>query len=110
MEIRKRSGQLEAYDPQKIIEAIRKSFRSREKTPSESELAALLASVERRLKPEEITVEQIQDEVERSLMEQGYYDVAKAYILYRDHRTKLRQSRQMICDTCLLYTSPSPRD
>lgn len=99
MEIRKRSGQLEAYDPQKIIEAIRKSFRSREKTPSESELAALLASVERRLKPEEITVEQIQDEVERSLMEQGYYDVAKAYILYRDHRTKLRQSRQMICDT-----------
>ncbi len=30
MEIRKRSGQLEAYDPQKIIEAIRKSFRSRE--------------------------------------------------------------------------------
>ncbi|WP_301204871.1 ribonucleoside-diphosphate reductase subunit alpha [uncultured Dubosiella sp.] len=99
MEIRKRSGQLEAYDPQKIIEAIRKSFRSREKTPSESELAALLASVERRLKPEEITVEQIQDEVERSLMEQGYYDVAKAYILYRDHRTKLRQSRQMICNT-----------
>ena len=99
MEIRKRSEQLEAYDPQKIIEAIRKSFRSREKTPSESELAALLASVERRLKPEEITVEQIQDEVERSLMEQGYYDVAKAYILYRDHRTKLRQSRQMICDT-----------
>lgn len=99
MEIRKRSGQLEAYDPQKIIEAIRKSFRSREKTPSESELAALLASVERRLKSEEITVEQIQDEVERSLMEQGYYDVAKAYILYRDHRTKLRQSRQMICDT-----------
>ncbi|WP_300963847.1 ribonucleoside-diphosphate reductase subunit alpha, partial [uncultured Dubosiella sp.] len=42
---------------------------------------------------------QIQDEVERSLMEQGYYDVAKAYILYRDHRTKLRQSRQMICNT-----------
>lgn len=99
MEIRKRSGQLEAYDPQKIIEAIRKSFRSREKTPSESELAALLASVELRLKGQEITVEQIQDEVERSLMEQGYYDVAKAYILYRDHRTKLRQSRQMICNT-----------
>ena len=41
-------------------------------------------------------VEGIQDLVERALMEQGFYDVAKAYILYRHHRAERRGLRQAL--------------
>ena len=45
------------------------------------------------------TVEDIQDIVERALMEQGYFDVAKSYILYRHTRAEARLTRQAICAT-----------
>ena len=39
-----------------------------------------------------LTVERVQDEVERTLMERGHYEVAKAYILYREKPTILKES------------------
>ena len=42
---------------------------------------------------------QVQDEVERTLMERGYYEVAKAYILYREKRSALRRVRHTIAQT-----------
>ena len=101
MYIKKRSGALEAYDPRKITEAIRKSFLSLGIEPAASELAALLTRVELRVTEETTSVEHIQDEVERALMEQGYYDVAKSYILYRHKRTELRKARQTILNLVL---------
>lgn len=110
MEILKRSGAVETYDPQKIINAMKKAFSSVDKTPAEDELEQLLAMVEARLSHENASVEQIQDLVELSLMERGHYEAAKSYILYRYHRTELRQARQRITalsgcgelDGCLL--------
>ena len=87
MEILKRSGAVETYDPQKIINAMKKAFSSVDKTPAEDELEQLLAMVEARLSHENASVEQIQDLVELSLMERGHYEAAKSYILYRYHRT-----------------------
>lgn len=46
-----------------------------------------------------LTVERVQDEVERTLMERGYYEVAKAYILYREKRSALRRVRHTIAQT-----------
>ena len=85
----------------KITEAIRKSFLSLGIEPAASELAALLTRVELRVTEETTSVEHIQDEVERALMEQGYYDVAKSYILYRHKRTELRKARQTILNLVL---------
>lgn len=47
---------------------------------------------------ETLTVELVQDEAERVLMEYGWYDVAKAYILYREKRSILRQARASIVE------------
>ena len=96
MQIKKRSGQLEQYDGNKIIEAMKKSFASVGNVPAEQVLIDLLNAVEQHLQGIEATVEDVQDQVERTLMEQGYFDAAKSYILYRSKRSELRQARNQI--------------
>ncbi len=60
----------------------------------EDELLALLAMVERSMSTSAIqSVEDIQDLVERALMERGHFEVAKNYILYRHHRAEKRAAR-----------------
>ena len=55
-------------------------------------LTKLLQAVLSRLSQDDVlTVELVQDEVERVLMESGWYDVAKAYILYREKQSVLRR-------------------
>ena len=62
-------------------------------------LEALLVAVEARLGSNDAQdVESIQDLVERTLMERGHYDAAKAYILYRHRRSELRAARHAICE------------
>ena len=96
MQIKKRSGQLEAYDGSKIVEAMKKSFASVGTTPTQDVLQQLLQAVEQQLDGQAASVEEIQDQVERTLMAQGYFDAAKSYILYRSKRSELRQARQQI--------------
>lgn len=96
MQIRKRSGQAEAFNGGKILAAMEKSFASVGQAPSVEQLAGLLDAVTERLAGDEVTVEQIQDEVERVLMEQGHFDAAKSYILYRSRHAELRAARQNI--------------
>lgn len=96
MNIKKRSGTLEPYEPQKIRQAIKKAFASVQQAPEETALDALVSMVQAQLGGGEVTVEQIQDQVERTLMEQGYYETAKSYILYRQKRTELRAARKAI--------------
>ena len=79
MQIKKRSGALEEYNFAKITGAIKKAFLSVGQQVGEAVLADLLAGVESRLPGGEISVEQIQDLVERVMMEQGHYDAAKSY-------------------------------
>ncbi|MDY4167944.1 MAG: ribonucleoside-diphosphate reductase subunit alpha [Fournierella sp.] len=96
MQIQKRSGQAEAFDGGKILAAMEKSFASVGQAPSVEQLAGLLDAVTGRLTGELVTVEQIQDQVERALMEQGHFEAAKSYILYRSRHAELRAARQSI--------------
>ena len=96
MQIQKRSGQAEAFDGGKILAAMEKSFASVGQAPSVEQLAGLLDAVTGRLSGELVTVEQIQDQVERALMEQGHFEAAKSYILYRSRHAELRAARQSI--------------
>ena len=99
MKIRKRNGELVEFIPGKIKRALEKAFVSQGKKIDEEELSKLLTTLLSRLPNDEtLTVELVQDEAERVLMEYGWYDVAKAYILYREKRSILRQARASIIE------------
>lgn len=100
MKIRKRNGERVEFIPGKIKSALEKAFVSQGKKIDEEELSKLLTTLLSRLPNDEgLTVELVQDEAERVLMEYGWYDVAKAYILYREKRSILRQARASIIET-----------
>ena len=90
----KRDGSMMEFHIAKIGNAITRAFEAvgRQQHPSVIELLALrvTAEFEPKIRNELISVEDIQDCVERVLSEAGYSDVAKAYILYRKQREKLR--------------------
>ena len=99
MKIRKRNGELVEFIPGKIKSALEKAFVGQGKKIDEEELSKLLTTLLSRLPNDEgLTVELVQDEAERVLMEYGWYDVAKAYILYREKRSILRQARASIIE------------
>ena len=90
----KRDGSVSEFDIAKISAAIAKAFEAKGKNthPSVIDLIALhvTADFEDKIKDDKISVEAIQDSVEKVLSESGYADVAKAYILYRRQREKIR--------------------
>ena len=101
----KRNGQKEAYNSEKIINAVRKSFLGTGSEVSEEELSNILKLTEAKAgitgKEDELpqlTVEAIQDKVEEALMEGGHFAEAKAYILYRRKRTELRDARRFMTE------------
>lgn len=79
MQIIKRNGTTESYDREKIAVAIRKSFISTQKEITDEAVYTIVDEVEQFLHQNEAnrSVERIQDEVERSLMEHGFYAEAK---------------------------------
>ncbi len=90
----KRDGMTVDFEISKISSAMVKAFDALQKNyhPSVINLLALqvCADFEPRIQNEKISVEDIQDSVERVLSASGYADVAKAYILYRKQREKVR--------------------
>ncbi|MBQ0146415.1 MAG: ribonucleoside triphosphate reductase, partial [Lachnospiraceae bacterium] len=90
----KRDGKIADFNVAKISAAIQKAFdaQGREYHPSIMDMLALrtCADFESKIKDGLIGVEDIQDSVEKILSEAGYTDVAKAYILYRRQREKIR--------------------
>jgi len=97
--VKKRDGRIVPYDKEKIAQAIFRSAKS--VGGSDIELARRLADkVEARLVeqlgnniPE---VETIQDSVEKVLIKQGHAATAKAYILYRQKRTEIREAKTLL--------------
>ena len=92
--IKKRDGRIVDFDESKIVHAIAKAFDATYK-PGQTEVVQKLADevtsiieVEGVDEPE---VEHIQDLVERVLMDNGYVQTAKAYILYRNERSRARE-------------------
>lgn len=100
MLITKRNGAQEPYERNKIAVAIGKSFSETDKAAAASDIERVAIEVEEILRQNEDarSVERIQDEVERRLMQHGYYAEAKAYILYRWQRTERRNALKSIAD------------
>ena len=94
MDIIKRNGESERYNNNKIAIAIKKSFISTGKSIKDEEIAAMVAEVEQIIidNPDQRTVEEIQNQVEKHLMMHGHYDEAKNFILFRYQRNEQRKA------------------
>jgi len=103
----KRNGTLVPFNRARILYALESAFRDTKKFSKESPLEEELQKVIENLtdlivrkilklasKGTRLTVEGIQDVVEVTLMKNGYHDVAKDYIIYRDHR-KLERDQSL---------------
>jgi anaerobic ribonucleoside-triphosphate reductase len=98
--IKKREGAVVPFDAGKITEAVFKAFKAVEEGErckaelvSEQVVSILGITCRDGRIP---TVEEVQDLVEKMLLESGHVAVAKAYILYRDQHAKLRESRRLL--------------
>lgn len=98
----KRDGKVTKFELTKISDAIKKAFDSVSRNYEEStiELLAMktVAKFDQKIKNGVISVEDIQDLVEETLMENGFSDVAKSYILYRKNREKIRNIKATTLD------------
>lgn len=98
----KRDGKIVDFDLSNIIKAITKAFEAcgTNYTKDIIDFLALkvTADFENKILENNITVENIQDSVEKVLSQAGYVDVAKAYILYRKHHEKLRNINGTMMD------------
>ena len=101
-QVLKRDGAVAEFDISNISTAIRKAFDAQNKQyhPSIIDMLSLkvTADFEPKIKNSLIAVEDIQDSVEAVLVQAGYADVAKAYILYRKQREKIRNMKSTILD------------
>ena len=90
----KRNGKVVDFELKKISSAMIKAFEAQNKNyhPDVINMLALqvTANFQSKIKNDIISVEDVQDSVERVLSDSGYADVAKAYILYRKQREKIR--------------------
>lgn len=88
----KRDGRIVPFDQNKIINAITQTFIRVDGEVSEESKVIIekIAGEVSNIKKHEMSVEEIQDIVEAKLMNSSRKDIAKAYILYRDERTKVR--------------------
>ena len=96
----KRDGSKVLFDISKITKAITKAFKSVDRKYDESQINLLALSVtskfDSKIQNDAISVEDIQDCVEQTLMETGFTDVAKSYILYRKNHEKLRNTNTLL--------------
>lgn len=98
----KRDGEFASFDIRKISIAIQKAFDAIGKNYDENIVDFIALKVTSdfsdKIKDNSIGVEEIQDSVEKVLSEAGYADVAKAYILYRKNREKVRNMKSATLD------------
>ncbi|MDD5133482.1 MAG: ribonucleoside triphosphate reductase [Candidatus Nanoarchaeia archaeon] len=105
LKIRKRDGRLVDFSKEKIIEAIWKSVQDvggKDRKEAENlgnQIAGLALEKFAKKIP---TVEDIQDIVEKVLIENGHAKVAKNYILYRQQKSNLRETKEFIVDSIKL--------
>jgi len=117
--IKKREGQLVEFDKKKIIEAIFAAMLAvgeENKTISEKVTDQVIVKLEKRFKDKIPQVEEVQDIVEEVLIKEGMIRIAKAYILYRHKRGRIRKSLKVrkkiknhksMTDLSLLVSTPT---
>ena len=98
----KRDGEIAEFRLDKIAEAVKKAFDATENEYSSDMLDLLALRVtsdfQKKIVKGKVSVEDIQDSVENVLIQAGYSDVAKSYILYRKQREKIRNMKSTILD------------
>ena len=98
----KRDGKLKDFDISKIVAAIKSAFESQKKEFDDSTIDFLALKVtahfQKKIVEGTISVEDIQDSVETVLIQAGYDDVAKAYILYRRQHENIRRAKNTLLD------------
>ncbi len=102
LEVMKRNGETAQFDLSRINDAIMKAFVATDMQYT-NDIVDLLslrvtADFQDKVKDGKIDIEAVQDSVERVLEQTGYTEVAKAYILYRKQREKLRTMKSTILD------------
>ncbi|OMG69051.1 ribonucleoside triphosphate reductase [Stutzerimonas balearica] len=96
--LRKRDGRDMPFSTEKIARAIAAAGRSTGEF-SEQAAATLAEAVAQQLSGEpHVEIEQVQDRVERALMAAGYFDTARAYIVYRERHARLRRDKKAVVD------------
>ena len=98
----KRDGEIAEFNLGKINDAIAKAFEATGKAYNDDIIGLLSlrvsADFQSKIQEGKISVEDIQDSVENVLEQTGYTDVAKAYILYRKQREKMRNMKSTVLD------------
>ena len=101
-QVKKRDGKLVEFDMSKITTALSKAFNAKQVNYTSDILNTLALKVtadfSKKIKDNVITVEDIQDSAEVVLIQSGYVDVAKSYILYRKQREKVRNIASTVVD------------
>ena len=98
--ITKRDGSKDSFSLDKIMHAIVKAFES---VGEPSDLASISKIISRLNIKDDITVEDIQNQVEEALMREGFYKVAKSFMLYRQAHSEDRETLaklQFLSDYC----------
>ena len=107
----KRDGRKVKFDITKIAAAIEKAMGEEEDNTEKAYAVAL--NVSKNLDNDKVdspSVEDIQDYVERTLIEEGYVEVAKRYILYRAERSRIREKNTRLMQTYRDITFKSSKD
>ena len=101
-QVKKRDGSLVEFDMSKIATALSKAFNAKQVNYTADILNMLTlrvsADFSKKIKDNVISVEDIQDSAEVVLIQAGYVDVAKSYILYRKQREKVRNIKETLVD------------
>ena len=96
--VTKRNGEKVLFDAERIRKAVEKAWMAAE-YPAESErfervIAGIIDEVHATFTDSSIGVEDIQDLVEKNLVNHGLYEISKKYILYRENRAKIRDIKK----------------
>ena len=101
-QVKKRDGKVAEFNLQKIAAAITKAFEAQEVMthPDIIDMLALRVTADFTTKIQDgfVDVEDIQDSVESVLIQAGYSEVAKRYIIYRKQREKIRNMKSTVLD------------
>ncbi len=97
--VQKRTGEIVDFKPEKITDAIfaaAKELGGSNRELSDKLAKAVVRVLDKKFRDRIPTVEEIQDIVEKVLIEEGHAQTAKSYILYREHRAQSRQGKSVV--------------
>jgi len=96
--VTKRNGEKVLFDSERIKKAVEKAWKAAEYSGEldqfERVIADIINEVQAILTDSSIGVEDIQDIVEKNLVNHGLYEISKRYILYRENRARIRDEKK----------------